>query len=266
MGWCLPRWKISEFCPLYESLGQQVDRSGSKNEFVDMLANKCKMLRNSHINAKHKKINAKNGSSEHHTSHSFSRANRPPLPARPHEPTQHNQPPPLRMLNFAKLTGSGAVIAPRRTAAHTARMVRVEDPPLGRRCTPRRSSGRKRGPELFMKAEHNREPQSRRAAEPASRRAGEPQSRRAAEPASRRAGEPQSRRPNPGAPVPPLVPSAKKARFRILLYTGPYYKAFYVPATSTGRSARLFLVIQKENFKKVSLSLCKTRKRKPTAI
>ena len=35
----------SEFCPLYESLGQQVDRSGSKNEFVDMLANKCKMLR-----------------------------------------------------------------------------------------------------------------------------------------------------------------------------------------------------------------------------
>jgi hypothetical protein len=72
--------------------------------------------------------------------------------------------------------------------------------------------------------------------------------------------------PNPGAPVPPLVPSAKKARFRILLYTGPYYKAFYVPATSIGRSARLFLVIQKENFKKVSLSLCKTRKRKPTAI
>ena len=73
-------------------------------------------------------------------------------------------------------------------------------------------------------------------------------------------------KPNPGAPVPPLVPSAKKARFRILLYTGPYYKAFYVPATSIGRSARLFLVIQKENFKKVSLSLCKTRKRKPTAI
>ena len=30
-----------------------------KNEFVDMLANKCNMLRNSHINAKHKKINAK---------------------------------------------------------------------------------------------------------------------------------------------------------------------------------------------------------------
>ena len=57
-------------------------------------------------------------------------------------------------------------------------------------------------------------------------------------------------RPNPGAPVPPLVPSAKKARFRILLYTGPYYKAFYVPATSIGRSARLFLVIQKENLKK----------------
>ena len=130
--------------------------------------------------------------------------------------------------------------------------------------------------------------------------------------------------PNPGAPVPPLVPPSKKARFRILLYTGPYYKAFYVPATSIGRSARLFLVIQKENFlkkfhfpyvkqgresqppfefrfrillytgpyykafyvpatsigrsahlflviqkenlKKVSLSLCKTRKRKPTAI
>ena len=40
-------WKISEFCPLYEPLGQQVDRSGSKNEFVEMLANKCKMLRNS---------------------------------------------------------------------------------------------------------------------------------------------------------------------------------------------------------------------------
>ena len=56
--------------------------------------------------------------------------------------------------------------------------------------------------------------------------------------------------PNPGAPVPPLVPPAKKARFRILLYTGPYYKAFYVPATSIGRSARLFLVIQKENFEK----------------
>ena len=69
--------------------------------------------------------------------------------------------------------------------------------------------------------------------------------------------------PNPGAPVPPLVPSAKKARrLRILLYTGPYYKEFDVPATSTGRSARLFLVIQK----KKSLSLCKTRKRKPTAI
>ena len=45
------------------------------------------------------------------------------------------------------------------------------------------------------------------------------------------------------------------------LYTGPYYKAFYFPATSIGRSARLFLVIQK-----FSLSLCKTRKRKPTAI
>jgi len=30
---------------------------------------------------------------------------------------------------------------------------------------------------------------------------------------------------------------------RILLYTGPYYKAFYVPATSIGGSARLFLVI-----------------------
>ena len=30
---------------LSESLGQQVDRSGSKNEFVGMLANKCKMLR-----------------------------------------------------------------------------------------------------------------------------------------------------------------------------------------------------------------------------
>ena len=35
----------------------------AKNEFVGMLANKCKMLRNSHINAKRKKINAKNGSS-----------------------------------------------------------------------------------------------------------------------------------------------------------------------------------------------------------
>ena len=34
----------------------------------------------------------------------------PPFPARPHELTQHNQPPPLRKLNFAKLTGSGAVI------------------------------------------------------------------------------------------------------------------------------------------------------------
>ena len=56
--------------------------------------------------------------------------------------------------------------------------------------------------------------------------------------------------PNPGAPVPPLVPSAKKARFRILLYTGPYYKDLYVPATSIGRSARLFLVIQKETFLK----------------
>ena len=75
-----------------------------------------------------------------------------------------------------------------------------------------------------------------------------------------------SANPNPGAPVPPLVPSAKKARFRILLYTGPYYKELYVPATSIGWSARLFLVIQKENFKKISLSLCKTRKRKPTAI
>ena len=51
--------------------------------------------------------------------------------------------------------------------------------------------------------------------------------------------------------MPPLVPPAKKARFRILLYTGPYYKAFYVlPATSIGRSARLFLGIQKENFEK----------------
>ena len=49
-----------------------------------------------------------------------------------------------------------------------------------------------------------------------------------------------------GAPVPPLVPSAKKVRFRILLYTGPYYKAFCVPLTSIGRSTRLFLVIQKE--------------------
>ena len=61
---------------------------------------------------------------------------------------------------------------------------------------------------------------------------------------------PSLRAPNPGAPVPPLVPPAKKARFRILLYTGPYYKAFYVPATSIGRRARLFLVIQKENFLK----------------
>ena len=77
----------------------------------------------------------------------------------------------------------------------------------------------------------------------------------------------QFKAPNPGAPVvPPLVPSAKKARFRILLYTGPYYKEFDVPAASIGRSARLFLVIQKENFKKKSLSLCKTRKRNPTAI
>ena len=42
---------------------------------------------------------------EHHTRHSFSRANRPPLPARPHEPTQHNQPSPVHMLNIAKLTG-----------------------------------------------------------------------------------------------------------------------------------------------------------------
>ena len=47
--------------------------------------------------------------------------------------------------------------------------------------------------------------------------------------------------PNPDAPVPPLVSPAKEARFRILLYTWPYYKAFYV--------ARLFLVIPKENFK-----------------
>ena len=54
--------------------------------------------------------------------------------------------------------------------------------------------------------------------------------------------------PNPGAPVPPLVPSTKKGRFRMLLCTGPYYKEFDVPATSIGRSPRLFLVIQKENF------------------
>ena len=53
--------------------------------------------------------------------------------------------------------------------------------------------------------------------------------------------------PNPGAPVSPLVPPANKAWFRILLYTGPYTKVFYVPATSIGRSARLFLVIQKES-------------------
>ena len=37
----------------------------------------------------------------------------PALPARPYELTQHNQPPPLRMLNFAKLAGSGSAIAPR---------------------------------------------------------------------------------------------------------------------------------------------------------
>ena len=54
--------------------------------------------------------------------------------------------------------------------------------------------------------------------------------------------------PNLGAPVPPLVPPANKARFRILLYTRPPTKVFYVPATSIGRSARLFLVIQKGNF------------------
>ena len=34
------------------------------------------------------------------------------------------------------------------------------------------------------------------------------------------------------------------------MYTGPYYKEFHVPATSIGRSARLFLVIQKGNLKK----------------
>ena len=38
----------------------------------------------------------------------------PPLPARPHdEPTQHKQPPPLHMLNFAKPTEGGAVIVSR---------------------------------------------------------------------------------------------------------------------------------------------------------
>ena len=44
--------------------------------------------------------------------------------------------------------------------------------------------------ESWRAAAEPEEPQSRRAAGPASRRAGEPQSRRAAEPASRRAGEP----------------------------------------------------------------------------
>ena len=62
------------------------------------------------------------------------------------------------------------------------------------------------------------------------------------------------RAPNHGAPVPPLVPSAKKVWFlRILLYilgrTTTSHKELYVPATSIGRSARLFLVIQKENQK-----------------
>ena len=39
------------------------------------------------------------------------------------------------------------------------------------------------------------------------------------------------------------------SRFRILLYTGEYNKECYVPATSVGRSARLFLVIiLKKNF------------------
>ena len=51
------------------------------------------------------------------------------------------------MLNFAKLTGSGAVscavvsVQPT-TAAHPTRMARFKDPPPGRSSTPRRSSGR----------------------------------------------------------------------------------------------------------------------------
>ena len=62
------------------------------------------------------------------------------------------------MLNFAKLTGSSAVML------------------------------------NFTKPTGSDSAIAWRAAEPASRRAGEPQSRRAAEPASRRAGESQSRR------------------------------------------------------------------------